>query len=444
MPKAKSSLEPERGVLSALLQDVDPAPALAELTPADFSYAFYRRLYSHLCERIIQEQPLILVAIREEMNLDGEESAQLAALMDPLLVIRKPGELAAYVGLVKNAARERALKLACVSVAESDGEVSAAALTLKLKLDSYFASKLPSADIQLGSCSVGGLYSAREKEVEWLVWPFAAIGLSTILDALPKVGKTVFILHGIYASLYGKPFLNFPTKKMRTVYVSEQSRPSLALQMRQVGFTGSETIEELRIITREDWSRFAYADFLVKLETEILKPGDYNFLAVDTWHTVARLEDEKDASEVNKLGNLTLDIAARNNMGLHLNRHDRKSGGEIGISGRNSIQLSGLVDTILHLVRSPNQENQRKLEAISRVGLPNEQTIELCGTEYVNWGEPTTEAQTNQSRVNAWVTEFPEISGPEIVARFAALMPPVEVKLRSAQRYLAAALERTP
>jgi putative DNA primase/helicase len=77
---------------------------------------------------------------------------------------------------------------------------------------------------KLGSCSVAELYSAHEKQIDWLCWPFAGCGLATILDALPKTGKTIFILRGIRASLDGKPFLNLPTKKMHTVYVSEQSR----------------------------------------------------------------------------------------------------------------------------------------------------------------------------------------------------------------------------
>ena len=260
-----------------------------------------------------------------------------------------------------------------------------------------------------------------------------------MLDALPKVGKTVFILRGVHASLNGKPFLNLPTKKMRVVYVSEQSRPSLALQMREIGFTGQELIEELRIITREDWSRFAYSDFLVKLEKEILQDGKYNFLAIDTFHTVARLEDETNASEVNRVGNLTLDVAARNSMGLLMNRHDRKSGGEVGVSGRSSIQLSGLVDTILHLVRVPNQANQRKLESVSRVGLPGEQIIEIMKGEYVNWGEPAS-ATDKQEQVDEWVAQNPEISAPQVVDRFAGMN--MKVSLAAAKRYCAKAREK--
>jgi len=218
------------------------------------------------------------------------------------------------------------------------------------------------------------------------------------------------------------------------VYVSEQSRPSLAMQAREIGFRGDESIEELRWVTREDWSRYVYTDFLVKLEKEILEHGNYNCLIIDTLHTVARMEDEKDASEVNRVGNLTIDVATRNNLALALGRHDRKSGGDVGVSGRSSIQLSGLVDVILHLVRVPNQATQRKLELLGRVpGLPNEQLIDLVNGVYVNWGEPTNPSEDRTAQVEEWLSDNPKLTGEDIVAKFASMS--VEISVATARRY---------
>jgi hypothetical protein len=62
------------------------------------------------------------------------------------------------------------------------------------------------------------------------------------------------------------------------------------------------------------WSRHVYSGFLSKLEKGILEPGNYNCLVIDTLHTIARTEDEKDASEVNRLDNLIIDVATRNNL----------------------------------------------------------------------------------------------------------------------------------
>lgn len=171
------------------------------------------------------------------------------------------------------------------------------------------------------------------------------------------------------------------------LYVSEQTKASLGMQMREIGFDGSEPVEEFRAITREDWSRFFYTDFLVHLEKEYLTGSGYNTMIIDTFHTIARMEDERDGAECNKLGNLTIDVASRNSVALVLGRHDRKAGGEVGVSGRSSIQLSGLVDVIAHLLRYGDNPNQRKLELVGRVpGLPPEQTVELMPNgEYFNW-----------------------------------------------------------
>lgn len=204
--------------------------------------------------------------------------------------------------------------------------------------------------------------------------------------------------------------MNLPTKPIRGVFVSEQSRASLAMQAREVGFTGEEPIEELRWVTREDWSRFIFTDFLVKLEKEILEPGDYNFLAFDTFHTIARMEDASDPSEVNRAGNLAIDIASRNNLALALGRHDRKGGGLIGLSGIGAIQLSGLVDVILHLLRV-DSPTQRRLELIGRVpGLPAAQTIELVNGEYLSWGEPSeAKADKEAAALNAILQAEPTL-----------------------------------
>jgi AAA domain-containing protein len=258
------------------------------------------------------------------------------------------------------------------------------------------------AEPKLG-CSVAELFTASEKVIDWLCWPFAAQGFATIVDALPKTGKTILLLRGIHACRMRRPFLGYATKPMRVVYVSEQSRASLAAQMREIGFTGNEPAEELWLVTREDWSRYIYTDFLARLEKNILTGNHYNFLVEDTFHSIARLEDEKDASEVNKLGNLTLDLASRFNLALALGRHDRKSGGEVGLSGRSSIQLSGLMDVILHLVRVPGQRpTQRKLELLGRIpGLPNEQIIDLQDGDYVNLGEPGDQDKGEKDKLDA-------------------------------------------
>jgi 3-deoxy-D-manno-octulosonic acid (KDO) 8-phosphate synthase len=80
---------------------------------------------------------------------------------------------------------------------------------------------------------------------------------------------------------------------MRVVYVSEQSATSLAMQMREVGFTGLEPVEELMIVPREQWCRFTYIEMLAEVEELFLINGNCNAIIFDTWHAISCLEGEK-------------------------------------------------------------------------------------------------------------------------------------------------------
>src|SRR5712692_943551 len=108
--KTGANIDAERGVLSALLQRADPLPALQQLIAKDFFHHLYRRFYAYLKEAIEKGQPLVLTMIADEMKLDPAETAELAALLDPMLVVRNLGELAGYVRIVKRDARLRELR----------------------------------------------------------------------------------------------------------------------------------------------------------------------------------------------------------------------------------------------------------------------------------------------------------------------------------------------
>ena len=269
-----------------------------------------------MCRAYHFDEPVNVLGVIEPMKLDQVDAAAVHELYSSMWGPFTPENIRNYVRFVKRNFRQRELQRLCETFLNADGDIPLRAWEVQAAAQRYIETTAPGSlsTSLLGSCSTAELFTAQEKNIEWLCWPFAAVGLASILDALPKLGKTVLLLHGIHASRECRPFLNFATKPMRVCYVSEQSKPSLAMQAREIGFTGDEPIEELRWITREDWSRHVYTDFLVKLEKEILAPGNYNCLVVDTLHTVARMEDEWDASEVNRLGNLTIDVATRNNL----------------------------------------------------------------------------------------------------------------------------------
>lgn len=319
----------------------------------------------------------------------------------------------------------------------SDWPLSAASLIDLIKKAPVWQ---PETEKRMESYSVSALFSARDQSVNFLVWPLLAPGLAVVVDALPKDGKSVLLFRGILAARQDKPFLGYATHPVRALYISEQSAGSLGMQLRECGYDGSEPVEELGFITREIWSRYVFDDFVRTVEKDFL-PGGYNVIVWDTFATIARLEDEKDAAEINRCANLVLDLASRHSLATCVCRHDRKSGGDIGVSGRGSGQLSGLVDLILHLTRIPGADCQRKLETRGRVpGLPAIMKIELMPTgEYLNWGEPLADSVDRAGQVAEWYSENSEITAPEIVSRFAAMAPPIVVTDRTARRDLAKA-----
>lgn len=436
-----SSADAERAVLGAVLLDNGTlAIARESLTPRDFFFLPNRKIFETFLSLAEAQQPIDEIVVSERLESDGHLAevggpAYVAALRDGL---PRVANVVHHARIVKEKSRLRRLIYLAASVRDKAfaGEVDASAVKELGVLNVGPGESWRAPD--LGSLSTAELFTIQESKIEWLAWPFAAPGLATVTDALPKIGKTIFFLQGILAARSNRSFLGIGTKPMRVVYVSEQSAGSLAVQAREVGFTGSEPIEELRWITREYWSRFVFTEFLDRLERQFLD-GTYNALIFDTWHTVARLEDENAAAEVNRLGNLTIDVAARNKLALALGRHDRKSGGEVGLSGRSSIQLSGLVDVILHLVRVPGNERQRRLEILGRVpGLPNEQLIELVEGGYINRGLPDAVLDEKKERINRvreWLVQSPHLTADEITARFACLVPPVSVSRATAQRY---------
>lgn len=451
-PPLPHSAEGERAVLGAVILNNDMfMRALQKLDVADFYLPQHQRVFASMERLVTAETAIDSITLVEDMRRAGdltssEEAVYVGGIADGL---PRATNIDFYCDIVKQKSLLRSLAYSAGAIQEQALAATDDAGTILDRADMMMRQLRDAAqtvaETRLGSVSTAELFAAQDTEIEWLAWPFAAVGLTSITDALPKVGKTRMLLEGIHASRLDQTFLGFATRPMRVIYVSEQSQASLALQAREVGFTGAEPIEELRWITREFWSRFIFPEFLEKLEKQLIQGARYNTLIFDCWHTIARLEDEKDASEVNRLGNFTIDVAARNKLALALGRHDRKSGGDVGVSGRSSIQLSGLVDVILHLVSIRNKPTQRRLELLGRVpGLPAEQLIDLVDGRYINFGQPEPAPDTTAeriARVGEWLDEYPHLTGEEIQARFAASVPPFQISIATAKRYRAEAMK---
>ena len=444
-PVLPHSVEGERSVLGSILLDPSALTVAADteqLLPEHFFLRQNFHIYSHMPSLREKSVPVDAVMLVDELQRSGDlETAGGAPYISNLPDgLPRSTNIAHYARLVKTKAMLRSLANSAEAI-EQQALAAEDEPSLILDRADAMIQKLRTAaratESPLGSLSTAGLFAAQEEEINWLAWPFAAVGLSSILDALPKTGKTRFLLEGIHASREHRPFLNMATQPMRVVYVSEQSKASLAMQVREVGFTGLEPIEELRWITREYWSRYVFTDFLEKLDKHFLGDAGYNLLAFDTWHTIARLEDEADASEVNRLGDLTLNIAGKNKLALTLGRHDRKSSGPDPFWPQRHRTLWPR-SLILDLVRVPDEPTQRKLELLGRVpGLPSDNCSTSSTTAIsaaANLSRPLlTLLIASPSSPNRSTTT--NLSGEQIVARFAALAFPVAISVATARRY---------
>lgn len=236
------------------------------------------------------------------------------------------------------------------------------------------------------------LDEAMEESVPWIASPYVAAGIVTELDGKPKSsGKTTFILSLCAAVLDGQPFLGQPTRKTGIVYLSEQNRTTIRPALARAGLIGRD---DIAFLFWHNCSGKAWAAVCTAAVTECERRGA-ELLVVDTIGQFAGWEDENSAVEaLNAMK--PLQLAAGRGLAVVLSRHDRKSGGEVGDSGRGSSALTGAVDIVLSLgrVEGNGKPELRILRALGRFEeTPPELYIELTEDGYVPRGNKATIAE---------------------------------------------------
>jgi len=115
-------------------------------------------------------------------------------------------------------------------------------------------------------------------------------------------------------------------------------------------------------------------------------------LVIDTLPQFAGLKSDSENNSGDALTAMEPILqAAADGIGIIEIRHERKSGGDIGDSGRGSSAFAGAVDIVLSLRRSEGNANKslRVLHALSRFSeTPAELLVELTDAGYISLGEP--------------------------------------------------------
>ena len=224
-------------------------------------------------------------------------------------------------------------------------------------------------------------------EVPWIVRPYVASGALTEADGKVKLGKTTLVTQMVSAALDGTTFLGEPTSQTEVVYLTEQHLISFRAAM-----------ERANILGRRDFTVLSWTDTIgmswpsvVSATVDECKKRKAGLLIVDTLGQFAGLVGDSENNAGDALKALRpLQLAAKQSIAVVIVRHERKSGGSIGDSGRGSSAFAGAVDIIMS-VRKPegNQaRNVRLIQTLSRFDAVDDLLVELTEEGYRALGAP--------------------------------------------------------
>ncbi len=224
-------------------------------------------------------------------------------------------------------------------------------------------------------------------DVPWIARPWVAGECITLLDGKVKAaGKTTFAADLVRAVLDGDDFLGQPTTSTRVVWLTEQSPTSFRQVLRRAGL---EQRQDLLLLSWHDTRSHTWPQVV---EAAVRKAREFGagLLVVDTLSQFAGLQGDSENAAGDALRAMQpLQAAAAQGLAVLVCRHERKSGGDVGDSGRGSSATAGAVDIVLALRRpaGATRPTIRSLHGLSRLdGTPDEVMIELVDGRYVSLG----------------------------------------------------------
>lgn len=210
--------------------------------------------------------------------------------------------------------------------------------------------------------------ASESADIEWIVKGYLGVGMIVELDgAVKRSGKTTLLLSMCAAILHGELFLEQETTYAPILYLTEQPGPTFKYALSRSGLVDGDAFHILRWINTRDWAW----EQVVPEAVAYAKRVGARVLIVDTLPQFAGLHGDAENSSGAALETLEpLQVAATEGLAILISRHDRKSGGEVGESGRGSSAFLGGDDIILHLTRHadprPGTERQRLLTSTGR------------------------------------------------------------------------------
>jgi hypothetical protein len=214
-------------------------------------------------------------------------------------------------------------------------------------------------------------------QVPWILPGLIAKGAIVELSGYAKDGKTTFLLDQCYAITTGRSILGSPPESIGpVVYLTEENDTSFARGLSERGLAESDKFILLQLNDR-DVSAKSWPEIIDGVVTTAMEV-DAVFLVVDHISAWTRLEAEQENDAASVLKALKpLSKLAQEGVAVEYARHDRKSGGRTGKSGRGSSAFSGFADDLLHLEDPHNSS------------FPNDRVLSGHGRNISRWDDMT-------------------------------------------------------
>lgn len=381
------SPEAERAFLGGLILSGGHGP---DLNPRDFYLPFHQSLCRSI-QRLKQNgKPIDLVLLYDHLSPREIDSAGgISYLANLINGIPRKTNLASYAEIIKTKAAVRQRLELCCRMADKLAAANGDAADVLREISDLSAHLMYEVEQKriLPFKSGAELASLLDPEVPWITRGLAAKGAITELGAKVKTGKTTLVLEMVGAVLEGRPFLGLATVPTSVVYLTEQPAVSFRPAVERAGLLGRPDFHLLLFSDTQgiDWPDIANAAIAK------CKVVNAELLVIDTLSQFAGLTGDRENNAGDALGAMRpLQQGIAEGIGIVMVRHERKSGGDVGDSGRGSSAFAGAVDVVLSL-RKPEgnaAKNRRLLQSVSRFSeTPNNLLIELTGDGYVVLGE---------------------------------------------------------
>ena len=225
------------------------------------------------------------------------------------------------------------------------------------------------------------------QRVVWVVKPYVAKGAITEAGGKVKLaGKSTFATYMCREVLGGSDFMGNPTMRSPVVYLTEQPPSSWRLTLERAGLLGRDDFHSLyfKDVQGLEWA------YVAGQAIEHCKKVGAALLVIDTLGQFAGIAGDSENNSGDALRAMQpLQLAAGEDIGVLYLRHERKSGGLVGESGRGSSAFAGAADIVLS-IRRPEGNHRKTLRTIEAIGrfdeTPDEMTIELTDEGYVSLG----------------------------------------------------------